>query len=99
MNSSSDSYSDSDDSLLTYSSTSSDTDDEIDVTKWTTAPTVNRDQFQVVGNCEILIEKVQGSIDFWNHVFPKHLAQIIVHTRQISSLKIYAMSLILDVHV
>ncbi|CAF1521639.1 unnamed protein product [Adineta ricciae] len=79
MNSSTDSYSDSDDSLLAYSTSSSETDDEIDVTKWTTTPTINRDPFQLVGNREVLVEKAQSPIDFWNHVFPQHLVQIIVH--------------------
>ncbi|CAF5117958.1 unnamed protein product, partial [Rotaria sp. Silwood1] len=32
-------------SFLTSSSSSFDTDDEIDVTKWTVTPTINRDPF------------------------------------------------------
>ena len=49
MASSSDSYNDTDDSLSTSSSFLSDIDDEIDLTKWTVTPTVNRDPFQFVG--------------------------------------------------
>ncbi|CAF1325070.1 unnamed protein product [Adineta steineri] len=83
MISSNDSYSesDSDDSLLSSSSSSPDidTDEEIDVTKWTTTPTVNRDPFVFVGNREIRVEDAQTRIEFWNYIFPTNLVQSIVY--------------------
>ncbi|CAF1446263.1 unnamed protein product [Adineta ricciae] len=82
MNSSTDSYSDSDGSLLTYSSSSSETDDEIDLTKWTTTPTINGNSFQFVGNREVLVGKARSPIDFYNYVLPQHLVQIIVPSNE-----------------
>ncbi|CAF4596301.1 unnamed protein product [Rotaria sp. Silwood2] len=79
MTSSNDSYSNSDDSLLTSISSSSDDDDEIDPTKWTTAPTVNRNPFPFVGNCEVRIIDAQTPIDYWNYIFPKNFIEMIVY--------------------
>ncbi|CAF4778626.1 unnamed protein product, partial [Rotaria sp. Silwood2] len=79
MTSSNDSYSNSDDSLLTFSSSSSDADDEIDPTKWTTAPTVNRNPFPFVGNREVRIIDAQTPIDYWNYIFPKNFIEMIIY--------------------
>ncbi|CAF4489514.1 unnamed protein product, partial [Didymodactylos carnosus] len=72
-------YSDTDDSLSTSSSSLSDTDDEIDLTKWTVTPTVNRDPFQFVGSREVQVKGVQTPIGFWNYIFPRDLVQTIVY--------------------
>ncbi|CAF4506482.1 unnamed protein product [Rotaria sp. Silwood2] len=79
MTSSNDSYSNSDDSLLTSSSSSSNADDEIDPTRWTTAPTVNRNPFPFVGNREVRIIGAQTPIDYWNYIFPKNFIEMIVY--------------------
>jgi hypothetical protein len=75
MISSNDSYSDSDSdhSLLTSSSYSSDTDDEIDLNKWTATPAVNRDPFLFVGSRELQVRGAQTPIGFWSYIFPRDL--------------------------
>lgn len=71
--------SDSDDSLLTSSSCSSVTDDEIDLTEWTQSPTINRDPFPFVSSREIPVEGAQTPIAFWTYIFPRNLAGLIVY--------------------
>jgi hypothetical protein len=78
MTSSTDSCSDNDDSSLTSSSCLSDTDDEIDLTKWTVTTMVNRDPFQFIGNCETQVKGAQTPIEFWNHIFPENSVQLVV---------------------
>ena len=59
MISSNDSHSDIDNSLSTSSSSLLDTDDEIDLTKWTATPTVSRDPFRFVGSREVQVKGVE----------------------------------------
>ena len=57
----------------------SDTDDEMDLTKWTVIPTVNRDPFQFVGSREVQVKGAQTLIEFWNYIFPRDLVPKIVY--------------------
>ena len=78
MISSSDSCSDNDDSSLTSSSCLSDSDGEINLTKWTVTPTANRDPFQFIGNPKTRVKEAQTPVEFWNHIFPENLVQLIL---------------------
>ena len=53
---SNDAHSDTDHSLSTSSSSLVDTDNEIDLTKWTTTPTVSGDPFRFVGSREVQVK-------------------------------------------
>ena len=50
------SHSDTDNSLSTFTSSLRDTDDEIDLTKWTATLTVSRDPFRFVGSREVQVK-------------------------------------------
>ena len=82
MASSNDSYrnSDSVNNLSTFNLKSfyTDTNEEFDITRWTTAPIVNRDPSRFIDNREILVEGTQTSIEFWKCIFPENLVQTIV---------------------
>ena len=59
MISSNDCHTDTDNSLSTSSSFSLDTDDAIDLTKWTATPTVSRDPFRFVGSLEVQVKEAK----------------------------------------
>ena len=77
MISSNDSHSDTDNSLSTFSSSFLDTDDEIDLTKSTTTPTINRDPFRFVGSREVQVKGAEIPITL-THTFIYEFENVIL---------------------
>ena len=79
MISNNDCYSDTDNRLSTSSSSLLDTDDEIDLTKWTAAPTIRRDLFRFVGSCKVQVKGAEIPITLTlTHILIYEFAKVIL---------------------
>ena len=77
MISSKDSHSETDNSLSSLSLL--DTDDEIDLTKWTATPTVSRDPFRFVGSREVQVKGAEIPITLTlTHILIYEFAKVIL---------------------